>query len=287
MRGDRFRLLADIGGTNVRFALADANGLTAGGRRPVVDFPSFEAALADYLNDVGVAPGGAAIAAAGPRESGRVQLTNSPWIVDRAEVAAMLGGVPVALLNDLEATAHALPHLAPADVAEVFAGAASADLAPRLAFNVGTGLGAALLVSTPHGPRAVATEAGHMRFAPVTAAEAALGEWAITYEDVLSGRGWRRLMDVISTTEARRRVFSALVGRVAGDLVLATGAWAGIWFCGGVFADWDGKIDASEMRRAFQDKGPMQARMQAVPMTRILLESPALIGLAHAPIDDS
>jgi glucokinase len=107
------RLVADTGGTNVRFAVADANGnLDRVKVFQTADFPTFTDALAAYRTDAGGLNeiDASAIAAAGPVEGNAVKLTNNEWTVDGAAIAALLG-VPVVVLNDLEAVAAALPHL--------------------------------------------------------------------------------------------------------------------------------------------------------------------------------
>ena len=85
-----------------------------------------------------------AIAAAGPVDGNAVKLTNNAWIVDGAKISALMNGVPVAVVNDLEAVAAALPHLTPDDLTTL---GAIAPVRPErrtmIAVNVGTGFGAA------------------------------------------------------------------------------------------------------------------------------------------------
>ncbi len=278
------RLLADIGGTNARFALADASGdvqpletLKVSGHATFLD--ALGAATAACAADIR----SAAIAAAGPLDGQAIRLTNADWVIDAAEIAAALGG-PVRLFNDLEAVALALPYLSPDATAVLRAGAPPAD-APRLAFNVGTGFGAAVALKAGGRWTALGGEAGHMRFAWTTAEEAALAGEATVYEDLLSGRGYRRLTRLVPDPAARRRVFSELIGRVAGDLVAATGAWGGVYFCGGVLDAWADYVDFARLAARFDDKGPMRPRVEATPMFRLTASAPALTGLAHASLE--
>ena len=284
MGGAGRRLVADIGGTNARFALADAEGAIAETAvLPVAGYATFADALAAYVARTGARFDAAAIAAAGPRDGDRIRLTNAAWTIDAA--AALAAGARSArVFNDLEAVALALPHL-DADGAERLVAGAPAPTSPLLALNVGTGLGAALALPTAGGDwRALATEAGHMRFAPLTPEEAAFADEAHVYEDLLSGRGFQCQARRLPDAAARRGVFSALLGRVAGDLVLATGAWGGVYFCGGVLGDWAANVDFQALHARFLDKGAMSARMGRVPLWRLTLEAPALVGLAHAPL---
>jgi glucokinase len=78
------------------------------------------------------------------------------------------------------------------------------------------------------------------------------------------------------------QVFSQLLGRVGGDLVLATAAWDGAFLCGSVARAWLEVADITAFRAAFEDKGPMRARMARVPIFVINTPEPALLGLTYA-----
>src|SRR5687767_15119562 len=84
------RLIADIGGTNARFALAEPGGLPAEERTFLVrDFPDPALAIEAYLAGRRVAE--AVIAVATPVESDAVRFTNSPWSFSIAGLRARLG----------------------------------------------------------------------------------------------------------------------------------------------------------------------------------------------------
>lgn len=298
-----WRLVADVGGTNVRFALADASG----GLRhlktwQVADFGSFGDALRAYLREIGLAEcDGVAIGAAGPVDAGRVKLTNAPWGIDAGEASAACGGAPVILVNDLEAAAMALPFL---DAAAVRPLGGRDLVAPanlrRLAVNVGTGFGAATLVPVGDGWITCPSEAGHMSLPLVRGLS--LGEGRLSVEDVLSGRGvvalYRQFGGTVEvdakTIFATARtdpnsartceVFTKALGAVAGDLVLATAAWGGVYLFGSVVSGWAGVADTAAFRRAFEDKGMMTGRMRGLPSALVACADPALIGLAHFPL---
>ena len=105
-------LLADIGGTNARFAVVDRPGDAPGPmlRLATADFPDAETAFAAALAHFGITPGTLIFASAGPRAGGRIPLTNADWTVDIEALAARLGSCGV-LFNDFEAVALALPFL--------------------------------------------------------------------------------------------------------------------------------------------------------------------------------
>jgi len=274
------RLMADIGGTNARFAVAEnAQDLTPT-ILPVADFERFEDALDAFLSTSGVHLdniGSCAVAAAGPVSGGVVNLTNAPWVIDTHALKRRVE-CPVGMLNDLEAVACALPVLSAEDTEIVRAGTRDSGdgLAPMIAVNVGTGFGAAVAVPARGAWYPLATEPGHML----------LGEGPGTIEDMLSGPGLARLRE---TGGDVRGVFSTALGRVTRDLVLATGSWGGVRFCGGVMGAWDDVIDEATFHEGFgaDSTGPMAERLAAVTLARIIHPLPAMLGLLNAPIDDA
>lgn len=305
------RLVVDLGGTNARFALvpegAPFDAATEVAREPLSAHDSFAEALAAFAGARHMHVTSATIAAAGPVETGptgetRVQLTNAPWVLEQAAVAEHLGGADVALFNDLEAVALALPWLRVGDAAPIRPGDGVPGAA-CLVLNIGTGFGGAVALQRGGGWHALAAEPGHMRFAAVTEAERALLDMIETVEDICSGRGIATLYGRLSgvarggptaeeivarvrtdpTARAVRDLMLSVAGRVAGDLVLATGAWGGVWLTGGVVSAWE--VDWTEpFLEHFAYKGPMTQRMRRVPVHRVLHPCPALLGLSRVPI---
>jgi glucokinase len=300
-----WRLVADVGGTNVRFSLADASGgLQHLKIWRLVDFSSFGDALRAYLRETDLAEcDGVAIGAAGPVDDGRVKLTNAPWVIDASDASAACGGAPVILVNDLEAAAMALPFLEAAAFQPLGAGDLSPPPRParRLAVNVGTGFGAATLVPVGETWMTCPSEAGHMSLPPVLSASVAPGR-RLSVEDVLSGRGVvalyrqcggtleldaKSIFETVRTDPASARtceIFTESLGAAAGDLALATAAWGGVYLFGSVVSGWAGVADTTAFRTAFEDKGAMAARMHGVPTMLVTCADPALIGLARFPL---
>jgi glucokinase len=305
------RIVADVGGTRSRFGIsADPGDLGEIRIYPTAGAASFAEALTAYLADIGSAADrswckSVCIAAAGPVDGDVVQLTNASWSISAREVSQHLGGVPVALVNDLEAVGLLLPHLQPSDVTPVGVVVHPELTGNRIAVNVGTGFGAATAVRATRGRWAVAAgEAGHMSLAPATAEEATVIGHGRTVEDLISGAGVARLYaahlqdrsgevrhtaDAVFAMTARNlaaartvAMLSRMLGRITGDLVLATAAWDGAFLCGSVARAWLGVGDVAAFRTAFEDKGPMQARMAQVPTFLINDPEPALLGLTHA-----
>jgi glucokinase len=170
------------------------------------DYPSLEAILDEFLQpDDRGALLAACFGVAGPVVDGTAKITNLPWTIDAAVVSGKLGGIPVALLNDLQATA--LGMLVLPDTA--FAVLQAADEAPPPASTIaviapGTGLGEAVLVSDGTRYRALPSEGGHADFAPGNEEEIELWRFLrgrhgdhVSYERVLSGAGIGDLYDFI------------------------------------------------------------------------------------------
>lgn len=312
---NRRRLVADIGGTNLRIACAAAGVLGEVAQAPLTDYASFTEALRQFVARLpgDGAPAEAAVAAAGPLDGDEIHLTNAPWTIRAGEISAEIGGGSVKLFNDLEAVALALPHLDEAAMRPIGGPRAPARAGRLIAVNVGTGCGAASVALSPSGVwRAQPSEPGHMTLGAASPAEEALwrrlSSRTPTVEDILSGRGLRKLYatlgdgSAVDTEDAAAHlifdraasdatalttleVFTAVLGRIAGDLVLATASWGGVFLCGGLMPGWLRVADPERFRAAFEAKGPMRDRMARVPTSVLMRENVALLGLAHAPLD--
>ena len=197
-------LAGDIGGTKTHLAVFS---LAEGPHRPVAEaiFASVSYAnLADMVREfcekTNLPIEYASFDVAGPVVGGKAQLTNLPWIVDGAALAAELNLRRVWLLNDLQATAYAVPHLAPSDLETINRGepteyGAIAVIAP------GTGLGEAFLVWSENAYMAYASEGGHTDFGPNDDMQIELLRYMLKrfghagYERVCSGIGIPNLYD--------------------------------------------------------------------------------------------
>ncbi len=199
-------LVADIGGTWVRFALAQwaagpAPALHAQRQLAIADHPSLIAAARHYLDSVGASfphPADAVFAVAGRVEGEHASMTNHPWRIIASECAQALELGRVRLLNDFTAQALALPHLAPEE--RVLLG--GVDVHERGAaewtyavLGPGTGLGVSALLRRAGQQFALASEGGHATFAPKTAHQRELLHQLtsrftrVSYERLLSGNG--------------------------------------------------------------------------------------------------
>ena len=205
-------ILADIGGTNTRVALADGKALRAGSMRKfsnaayAANGQDIAHILQDYLAETGVQVGGVCVAAAGPVQDGVAQMTNLNWVMDAAKLTAATGAHRVALLNDLQAQGQALGHIAASDLRPVIAGPTTPNAA-MLVVGLGTGVNAAPVHSTPLGRIVPPSECGHVNMPVRTAETFRLAEFIAKtlaadpqspsqhpgVEEVLAGRGLANL----------------------------------------------------------------------------------------------
>jgi glucokinase len=193
-------MIADIGGTNARFALTDLSA-----PRPALlqqqslrnaDFASLQHAAEHYLAHVGARPSRAAIAVASPVGADEIRLTNRAWSFSRRELQRRLQLDRLDLLNDFGAVAWAMPALTSEDVVTLH-GAQDAPLSgPVSVLGPGTGLGVALLVGdATRGWQVVETEGGHVSFAALGDEEQAIARWMtakfgrVSNERLLCGAG--------------------------------------------------------------------------------------------------
>ena len=159
------RLIADIGGTNARFALVEPDGAVADERHLLVrDYPG------PARRDRGLSrrPAGsteAVIAVATPVETDEIGFTNSPWRFSISGLKARLGLRELAVINDFVAQALAMPHLGPHELEQMGGGTATPGRAVGV-LGAGTGLGVSALVPGKVGWTALPTEGGHVSFAP-------------------------------------------------------------------------------------------------------------------------
>lgn len=313
-------LLADIGGTNARFALARPGGEPERiAASAVAGHTDIDAAIASYLGDqrIGATPGSAAIAIAAPIAGDEVELTNHPWGFSQRRLAEAHGFSSLRVMNDFEAIALSLPHLGDGD-REQLGGGQPEPRAPMAVLGPGTGLGVALLIWSGSAWVAVPGEGGHVDFAPGGEGEVEIlrALWRefghASIERVLSGPGLVTLYraaaardgtatalgadaepkDVAaaaaagdSAARAAAEAFSGLLGAAAGDLALTAGAFGGVFLAGGVVANMGAAFDRQNFRTRFEHKGRFSSYVARIPVWRILHSQPALLGLARTSVE--
>ncbi|HZV19415.1 MAG TPA: glucokinase [Sphingobium sp.] len=313
-------IAADIGGTNARFARAtlDASGLPTLGvvrRYKVSDFPSLAACWRAFATaDGGDLPNGAAIAFAAPIAQAQIKLTNSSWVIRPATLADELGLQRVRLVNDFEAVAHAVSCLPVENLPLLFG---EDRPFPRdggvTVIGPGTGLGVALIAYDNGRPHIIATEGGHMDFAPLDALEDRILQHLraaylrVSAERIVSGPGLNNLYKAMATLSgepvvlmddadlwqaaidgsdhAARVALERLClsyGSVAGDLALAQGPRTVVLAGGLTQRMRDFLTRESGFYGRFIAKGRYEALMRTVPVRIAVHPEIGLYGAAAA-----
>jgi glucokinase len=308
-------LVGDVGATNARFGLVSPKGtILHSSTFACTDFAEIGDAVEAYLSQRGDPPmpriGALAIAAAVTGD--RIRMTNHPWSFSVAALRDRLGFERLIAINDFTAVALALPRLSPAERMQV-GGSAPVEGKPIAVLGPGSGLGASGLVPTGSGWAALTAEGGHVTMAPATERESAVLALMrqrfdhVSAERVLSGPG---LINLYNSLAALDRVpaapytaaqitdpetgagdplcreatamFCAMLGTIAGNLVLTLGAQGGVYIAGGIVPRLGRRFAESGFRQRFEAKGRMQSYLAAVPAYVVTHKLPAFLGCAAA-----
>lgn len=216
-------LVADIGGTNARFALAKESGGRIGVAPPTIyrtaDFPTLEAALGCFLDEAGHPRiAGVAACAAGPIEgkgaSAHIAMTNCPWDVTVGTLREVTGAARPQLMNDFAALALSIPGLDASELSPVGPERMPVAGEPVGLIGAGTGLGVASLVFGAGHEIAVPGEGGHVDLAAGNDREAAVIAHLrarfghVSAERVLSGPGLVTLYGALASLAGGPGLFS-------------------------------------------------------------------------------
>lgn len=309
------KLIADIGGTNARFALCD-DALQISDERQLrcADFHNINDAIDHYLQSVS-ATGKvieASLAIAAPLSGDQVSMTNHSWRFSVSGLRQQMNWRRLIVLNDFTALAMAIRHL-PANELRQIGGIAHASEAPIALLGAGTGLGVSGLIHSGQHWLPLQGEGGHVSLAPGNERELAVLKhlWRrfdhVSAERVLSGPGlvsvYAALCELdgvaVQTYQAADvtdrgldgscpqctetlDIFCALLGSVAGNLVLTLGATQAVYVGGGIVPRLGDYFAQSSFRRRFEHKGRFVEYLRPVPVYVINTAQPALVGLAHS-----
>jgi len=308
-------LVGDVGGTNARFALVDAQGHIRNPRSfPCKDYASLADIVAEYIETtVGKKrPPKAVIAVAGPVMDGEIEFTNLDWRVSEGDLLAHFEFEAVELINDFAAQALACPLLEGADLRLLGKALPKGPHdCPLVALGAGTGFGVAALARSDRGDIALATEGGHAAFAPSDEVElevlrrlmAKYGR--VSVERLLSGQGLYDLYCALSDLKGQAPAlpdevavtkeglvgdplasevldrFGGILGAVAGDLALTFGARGGVYVSGGIAPRIAERLAGGSFRTRFEDKGRLSDYVATIPTYLVLHPYPAIVGAAR------
>jgi glucokinase len=316
-------LAGDIGATNSRLAFFELcelrPALVAEKKYPSGSYTNLEHILHEVRREFPHPIERACLGIAGPIRKQRCEATNLPWVVDAREVSRTLDGIPVLLINDLEAMAYGISTLGPDKFETLNPGAAGA-LGNACVVSVGTGLGEAGMFwdGTRHLP--FATEGGHTSFAPVTELQLELHHYLrrqfqhVSWERVLSGQGLLNIYHFLRDTrggeeaawlreemrtggpaaaisktalagkseicEQALDLMVALCGQECGNAGLKYMASGGVYLGGGIPPKILPKLKTPVFMGAYLAKGRMRPLLEAMPIRIILDDQAGLIGAA-------
>jgi glucokinase len=309
----------DIGGTHVRFAIAevaDGNVTSLGDAVTLKtgDYANLQRAWVAFGEQAGrPLPNAVAISFAGPVHGEVLKLTNNPWVIHPARAAAVLGVDTATLINDFAAVGHAVAHIG-ADQLQFVCGpdVPLPELGTISIVGPGTGLGVAHILRTKNGYHVNETEGGHIDFPSLDALEdhvvAAVREKfrRVSAERIVSGPGLRNIYEALCRSEGKAarpyrddelweaalggtesmavaalERFCLSLGAVAGDITLAQGGSA-LVIAGGIGLRIAEMLGSSGFRYRFTAKGRFEAFMAAIPVKVLIHPQPGLLGAAAA-----
>src|ERR1700744_3783253 len=306
------RLLADIGGTNARFAIETAPGQIGEIRvYPGADYPGVAEVMQQYLKDINVSRvNHAAVKIANPVDGDHGSMTNHDWSFSIEATRRALGFDTLLVVNDFTALAMALPGLTDAQRVQVGGGSRRQNSVIGL-LGPGTGMGGSGLIPADDRWIALGSEGGHATFAPMDEREDLVLQYArkkwshVSFERVaagpgieviyraLAGRDKKRVATNIDTVEIVKRglegdplaaetldVFCGILGTFAGNIAVTLGALGGIYIGGGVVPRLGEVFARSSFRQRFEAKGRFEAYLQNVPTYVITAEYPAFLGVS-------
>ncbi len=309
-------LIADIGATNARFALAGVEGIHDERVLKCADYPGIAEAVETYFAGLkGVKrPDRASIAIAGAVTSDRVDMVNHTWSFSIEQTRRQLQFTHFTLMNDFKAIALGIPYLPPDAVRQVGTGQAVPQ-APIGIIGPGTGLGVASMIWDGQRYRPVPGEGGHVTMPARTQREFDIFRTLrykyrhVSAERVCSGKGLHNIYEALRILDGRSDLpdrtpedisraaldkscdlcvealdkMIAFLGCAAGNLALTLGAFGGIYIAGGIITQLGDYFLTSRFRDEFVAKGRLVDYLAPIPTYVIQHEFPAFIGL-HADL---
>ena len=200
------RLVADIGGTNSRLALAPTGSVELTRTRSYVnaDYKCFDNVISDYLSNSNAKVKQLVIAMAGPVRNNVGRLTNLDWEIDGNKLAQSLGIVPALVINDLTALGHSALKLAPNQVSPIVnRPVINHRQKQALVIGIGTGFNVSPIIEFGGVSVCAEVEAGHTTLFSSILLElenlmAGMSYAFSTVESLFSGRGRRQFMSLLT-----------------------------------------------------------------------------------------
>ncbi len=303
-------LAADIGGTNIRFAIVK-NGKMG----PITKYKNnlfqnpFDA-FDLYLSECQEAPSHMILGVAGSVSNGKTLLTNRQWTFKEKDFEKKYRLDRCTLVNDFVLKGYGILGLTPKDYVALTENQPIKN-APKCVIGPGTGLGICFLTHDKEHWTAHPSEAGHTDIAPCSGMEQKIIKQLcpkgnnLSAEEVLSGRGLVALYHAICTInhqpaltsapeevlelalennktalEAYKHFFNFL-GTFAGNMAITMKCFGGIYITSSILRH--EKIEKlffkSGFQKAFCNRGKMQNLASSIPIFYITQSKLAFLGL--------
>lgn len=276
------------------------------------EYPDMATMIKSACTEFGIEiPAYACLAIAGPIENGQAAMTNLNWKFSIEGLRDQLGMKTLHVINDFASLAYAVPFLQTNELVSLYDSNKTNAHAPIVVMGPGTGFGMAVLVPDSGNWRIIPTEGGHASFAPTNEKELEIKSFLlkeqnhVSVENILSGGGLvtlYRALAHIAGKEAKPYTpadvsskglsgedklcreavltFCDVLGEVAGDKALSTGAKGGVVIGGGVTPKLVNLLAESHFLERYKNKGPMAGYVSDISIRLIVNDKAALVGSA-------
>ena len=307
-------LVADIGGTNSRLAVA----LTSKTNKEIIlknvqkfrnsDFNNFDEVIEKYLSisDDNLI-NRMCIAAAGIISKTTVEMSNLNWKITVPSLQKAANIDKVLIINDLQAQGYALDFIKPKDLETLIEGShAAAPNDTKLVCGMGTGFNVAIAYQSPFGTFVPASEYGHARITVASKKQNLIVEKLeknssfVSYENILAGLGLNRLDQVLNGRNDRTPAdilaaaaagdlkakevgneLAGFAGQSFGDFALMNMAMGGVYLIGGVARALMPYLKEEHFKKNFYERGNFSEIMKKISVSLILDDYAALKGCAN------
>ena len=305
------KLIADVGGTNIRLATVTDDGITDIEKFQCVEFVSIQAAIEHYFSErKDKTFTSACIAIAGPVNQEVIKFSNNDWAFTRSGLQNNLGLEHLFVINDFTAVAHSLPVLKEEQIIQIGTGTPVQN-GNVAVFGPGTGLGVEHITQTTSGWQTLDGEGGHVDFAPVDETDVIIWRYLQTQygrasaEEVMSGRGIVNVYKALAQADGVEPIyneaalitesalnkqcpicektlaqFCAIMGGFAGNLAMNLATTGGVFIGGGIASRFVDFLQESDFRSRFEAKGQMAHYIKDIPTYLINEPDHGLLGAA-------
>ncbi|HLP47847.1 MAG TPA: glucokinase [Candidatus Kapabacteria bacterium] len=283
------------------------------------DFANLEEVIGVFIKKYHMPVDSACFGVPGPVIDGYVKTTNLPWEIGEDQIARLLSVAKVKLVNDLEATAAAIPYLSAQKIMVLHKGQKASAQELYVILAPGTGLGVGLLYRNASFQTTFASEGGHSDFAPNNDLEIQLLKYLqkkynhVSCERVLTGSGLVNIYQFLKESGLHEEppelakkleigdpaafisaaaqdksfeicvkaldIFTSILGSLAGNFALTLLPRA-IYLGGGIPPKICKKLGDGSILKSYLNKGRMSEIVAQTPLIVIRDDYAALLGAA-------